>query len=107
MWLFQNDSFISVVAHRDKPGHLLVRSRIEGDIERAIPTAEVYQDASTDYRYRAVITQEALKEALIAAVNEIDYGNFKGSVKDLRRHDAYMRVWSVMAQVYGAYGDSA
>lgn len=96
-----------MVAHRDKPGHLLVRSRVDGDIERAIPTAEVYQDASADYRFRAVITQQALKDALVAAVDEIDYENFKGSVQDRRRHDAYMRVWSVMAREYGAYGEGA
>ena len=33
MWIFMNDSMLSIVAHKDKPEHLLVRSRIEGDIE--------------------------------------------------------------------------
>ena len=39
MWIFQNDSFLSIVAHRDKPGMLLVRARKAGDIEAVFPEA--------------------------------------------------------------------
>lgn len=106
MWIFQNDSFLSVVAHRDRPGWLLVRSRIKGDIERAIPGAQVYEDETADYRYRAEVTREQLKEALLGAVDRIDYPNFKGSVapSDTARHEAYLDVWQAMARRFGAYG---
>jgi hypothetical protein len=104
MWILMNDSCLSIVEHRDKPGTLLVRSRIEGDIERAIPGANVYQDPSADYRFRADVPREQLKAALAEAVDRINYGNFKNSVKDRGRHAAYMRVWTVLADAFGAYG---
>ena len=37
MWIFLSDSFLSIVAHRDKPGVLLVRARRAGDIEAVFP----------------------------------------------------------------------
>jgi hypothetical protein len=103
MWIFRNDSFISVVAHRDQPENLLARSRIEGDIERAFPAAEVFQVSGADYRYRAVISRQALKDSLDETIDEIGYPNFKNSIKDHRRHRAYSGVWAVLAQEYGAF----
>lgn len=104
MWVLLNDAYLSIVEHTGKPGHLLVRSRIQGDIERAIPSAKVYEDESADYRYRADVPRESVKEALSLAVDRIDYANFKGSVKDSERHTAYMKVWRVLADAFGAYG---
>jgi hypothetical protein len=106
MWLFLNDAFLSVVAHRDRPDDLLVRSRVDGDIQRAIPDAEVFTDDAADYRYRAIVSRERFKMALADAADRIDYGNFKDSIKksDVRRKSAYLSVWSAMAGAYGAYG---
>ncbi len=108
MWVFQNKSFVSVVAHRTQKDRLLVRSRVEGDIQRAVPVAQVFEDLNADYRYRAVVTRAQFKKAMNDAVDRIDYANFKGSIgikkkEDRDRHDAYMGVWSVMASWYGAY----
>jgi hypothetical protein len=103
MWIFTNESFLSVVEHRDKPGILLVRSRIEGDIERAIPGAEVWEDINADYRYRAEVPKQALKDAVANSVDRISYDNFKSSVKEPKRHNAYLGVWQAMADVYGSF----
>lgn len=104
MWIFLNNAALSVVAHRELPGTLLVRSRIEGDIQRAIPSAKVFENPSADYRYRANVSRAVFAAALVSAAEAIDYGNFKGSVKDRVRHEAYMAVWEAMAVRYGAYG---
>jgi hypothetical protein len=104
MWVLLNDSFLAIVAHNAKPGHLLVRSRIQGDIQRAIPSAEVYEDVAADYRYRADVPREIVKEALARAVDGIDYPNFKASVANTARHSAYMKIWKVLADTFGAYG---
>lgn len=104
MWLFMSDSFLSVVEHKTKPGTLLVRSRVKGDIERAVPCAIVWEDPEADYRYRAEVSKDAFRAALSDAVDRITYPNFKKSVKENRRHSAYMRVWQAMAQAYGAFG---
>ena len=99
MWIFLSDSFFSVV---QKPGDtdlLTVRARIEGDIERVFPDAQVQGNQGTDYKYRAKVPREAVAKALYDQAMAVDYANFKGTVKDRKRHDAYMGVWSAM---YGA-----
>ncbi|MEZ0325019.1 MAG: hypothetical protein ACAH95_03870 [Fimbriimonas sp.] len=100
MWIFQNEAFLSIVAERGSTGRLLVRSRVEGDIQRALPHAEVFEDLSADYRYRAFVSKEDLKAALSKAVDDIDYDNFKKSVPDHQRHKAYMKVWQAMFSAY-------
>ncbi len=104
MWIFKNDAVLSIVAHLDEPGKLLVRSRVPGDIERALPGADVYEDPSADYRYRADVPRETVAAALAEALATIGYGNFKASVADPRRHRAYSDVWAVLAREYGAFG---
>jgi hypothetical protein len=104
MWLFLNNSALSVVQHRDKKDVLLVRSRVQGDIERAIPEAQVWEDHEADYMYRAEVNRDDFKQALGRAVDSIDYGNFKASVPDTKRHTAYMNVWGAMVAAFGAYG---
>jgi len=104
MWILLNDACLSIVEHNGKTDTLLVRSRIQGDIERAIPNATVYEDGSADYRYRADVSRETVKGAIAQAIDRIDYANFKGSVRDPGRHSAYMKVWKVLAEAFGAYG---
>jgi hypothetical protein len=96
MWVFLSRSFLSIVAHRDKPNHLLVRARIKGDIEAVFPNAEVFTDDTADYLYRAVITRAEVGEKMKEVTEEIYYDNFKASVVNPRRHDAYMDVWGIM-----------
>lgn len=100
MWLFLPDSFLSVVEHREIPGIVLVRSRIEGDIQRLLPDAEVWEDADADYRYRAEVSKDDLKVAVCGAIDAIDYPNFKNAVRDEPRHRAYFQVWQAMNQAY-------
>ena len=96
MWIFQNDSFLSMVAHRTKPGMLLVRARKAGDIEAVFPDAKTWVDERADYPHRAEVSAEKVAEAVAARVLAIVYPNFKDSVRERGRHDAYMRVWDVM-----------
>ncbi len=98
MWLFLNDGFLSIVAHRAKPGVLLVRARKAGDIEAVFPDAKTWADPSADYPHRAEVPAEAVAAAVAERVRGIGYDNFKNSVRDRSRHDAYMRVWNEMAQ---------
>lgn len=105
MWIFTSDSFLSVVDKGDPSGAtLLVRARRKGDIERVFPGAEVIEGAGTDYRYRARIDREAVAQAMAEAVRNVRYGNFKSTVKDRARHDAYMGVWLAMAAFQAAQG---
>lgn len=94
MWIFLNDSMLSIVAHRERKDCLLVRARLRGDIEANFPKAEVWEDNQADYRWRAVVTREEVSRVLFEQAYRIDYTNFKGSVKERERHDWYMRVWT-------------
>jgi len=99
MWIFSSDSFISIVDKGDSSGQtLLVRGRCKGDIERAFPDAEVIEGGGTDYRYRARIDREVVAQRMADAVRDISYPNFKSSVNEHDRHNAYMDVWDAMYQ---------
>ena len=54
MWLFTSKTFLSVVADKDQPDgpKLLVRSRVQGDIEEIFPEADVKENSNGDYRFR-------------------------------------------------------
>jgi hypothetical protein len=99
MWLSLSDSFLSIVALAGPtadPGHLLVRARVAGDIERVFPTATVTHTPKADYAYRTALRRTAVATALATAVHAIDYTNFKNSVPDRARHDAYFACWEAM-----------
>ncbi|GAB2898581.1 hypothetical protein GCM10027046_30600 [Uliginosibacterium flavum] len=97
MWIFLNDAYLSVVDKGDTTGQtLLVRARHKGDIERVFPQAQVQVGGGTDYKYRARIDREAVALRMADAVRATNYGNFKSSVKERPRHDAYMGVWEAM-----------
>ncbi len=103
MWIMLNKSFLSIIdpdanysGGGSKGEVLLVRGRIRGDIEAIFPGARVTETPDRDYRYRAQIMRSDVAAAMQKAVADIDYSNFKGSVKETGRHDAYMDVWTAM-----------
>jgi hypothetical protein len=98
MWIFLNDAFISVVAHKDQPHALLVRARAAADIRRLFPAARVVCTPAADYRYRAIIPRAAVAAVIADKIAGITYTNFKDSVSDAQRHNAYLRVWAIMSR---------
>jgi hypothetical protein len=96
MWIFLNNAFLSIVDKGGDGSTLLVRARKLGDIESVFPDAQVTTTPNNDYRFRARVDREAVAAALAEAVRQINYPNFKATVKEHPRHDAYLGVWSVM-----------
>lgn len=99
MWIFMNDSFVSIVEDKTNPANLMVRARRKGDIERAFPGHRGRMlRQKTDYAYRATIPRHVVADQMAGAVRAINYTNFKDSVplRDNDRHSAYLRVWTVM-----------
>lgn len=96
MWCFLPNSFISIVQKPGDADTLTVRSRVNGDIERVFPNAEVIEGAGTDYQFRARVPRAKVAKAMHDAVMNLTWSNFKGAVTDRKRHDAYMRVWAAM-----------
>lgn len=101
MWIFTPTAFVSIVAHRTKPGVLLVRARLKGDLERLFPGCKVTETRQADYRFRAEIARGRVAELVREQLTVLDYDNVKnaiphrGGVHDLR-HRAMNEVWSVM-----------
>jgi len=96
MWIFTSKSFISIVQKPGDTDQLTVRGRIEGDIEQIFPDAKVEANKGTDYKYRAMVPRAAVAQALYDQVMDVDYPNFKSTVKEPKRHSGYMGTWSAM-----------
>lgn len=98
MWICLNNAFVSIVAPESGSDNLLVRARRPSDIEAVFgKDYKVEKRPERDYLFRALIPREVVADVIAAQVMDIDYGNFKNSVNNRRLHDAYARVWSVMA----------
>jgi hypothetical protein len=96
MWVVLNKAFLSIVADRDDPNRLLVRSRFRDDITAVFPDAKVTETPDADYRFRAFLPRDVVSSALAATVGKIDYPNFKGSVLQQWRHDVYLKIWRIL-----------
>jgi len=98
MWLFMNDSMLSIVEHRADETVLLVRARNEGDIEKVFPMVRTYTDPAADYMHRAHVPRDLVAKAIAERIATIGYDNFKNSIPaaEHERHDAYTDVWAVM-----------
>lgn len=106
MWLMISDAFFSIV-HKDcARDELMVRARRQGDIEKVFPGTKVRRDDRTDYLFRAVIKRDDVAKALVGELNRVTYPNFKDSVKDHKLHNAYLRVWSAIADLQPNYRDT-
>jgi len=103
------NAFLSIVDKSAKTGCLVVRSRREGDIQRVFPGVPVRKTPGNDYLFRADVDREKVAEALADCVRSINYSNHKGATANTELHDAYARVWRVMAdlQPIAPYSTSA
>lgn len=98
MWIYLNDSFLSVVADQNDAEELLVRGRKAGDIEAVFPEAAVIETPANDYRFRASVRREVVAAQIAKRLLAIGYPNFKASVPDQARHDCYSAVWLATAR---------
>ena len=101
MWLFCKSGYFSAVKHNKKPDTILLRARVEGDLESLAETHQIdmriEHTPEADYAFRAELPAAEWTRAVMEESGAIDYGNFKSAVHDgTARDDAYMDVWSVM-----------
>ena len=105
MWLFTNQGFYSVVAHREDAETLIVRARDAGDIEALrdqIPGIQPFEDASADYRYRAHVSRSEWVAALAQLTSDLDYDNFKSEVARRQGADRarlYGHIWGELLEL--------
>ena len=99
MWIQFNNAFLSIVINRDNKSELLVRARVKGDIEAIFPDADVFEDNNADYKYRALISKAKVAARMMLKMTEINYDNFKNSVKETDRKQAYSKVWTELRKL--------
>ena len=93
MWIYLTEGSFSIVAHRDKPDHLLVRSRHPDAIERTFRDDEMYYIQDADYPYRADILRDDVISYLERRLSLLNYDNFKNTVDDEDYSRLLMDVW--------------
>ena len=96
MWIGDNEGWLSIVKHLDKPNHLLVRARRREHIEKIFPDADIYENHKADYPYRADIPKSDVISTMVERIDRIDYPNFKKSVKEQYYANALDSVWQIM-----------
>lgn len=121
MWTITTQGAYSTVAHRSKPGTLLVRCRVQEDLrnlEAQVPGVKdrMYEDRSADYPWRAEVSIEEWAMALARLACAIDYDNFKNAVSKRQgaaRSSIYHGVWNVLTKLepgfwprYSSYGST-
>lgn len=108
MWVFLNTGPVSVVARQDDKSVVLVRARRREHLEAALGDwdGEIIETPNADYRFRAFLAKSTWAEILTQHTMKIDYTNFKDSIKDGEIKTAAMKVWSILAAAFGAYGQN-
>jgi hypothetical protein len=99
MWIFNKSEFLSVVQHRDKPDHLMIRYRNVDQAEACTLPGEVSVTPNADYIARKVVSKNNFKQWMIEQIDSIDYDNYKNATYSTPMHEApLMEVWSIMHQ---------
>lgn len=94
-----NDAFFSVVKDRNNEDGVVVRARVEGDLENVFGSdKKVIVTDDSDYRFRLFLDQEYVKNVIANRIENINYPNFKNSINktDYERKRYYTDVWGVM-----------
>ncbi len=101
MWIFLNNSFLSIVENRNNKEELLVRSRIKGDIDKIFSDSNVFELENSDYKYRSYIKKSEVSEKIKDIIQNINYDNFKNSISknEDKRHSSYINVWNEMRKL--------
>lgn len=98
MWLFLNDSFVSIVEHHDDPDTMLVRGRFRGDAARflGVPMSHEVELSEADYRFRVLARRADVEKAILKEVRRVRYPNFKDSITAQWRKLVAMEVWTTL-----------
>lgn len=113
MWIFCKSGMFSAVKHNKKEGIYLVRTRLEGDLERLFKAHglenkyKAVETPEADYRFRVEMSVADWVKCVSEEADTIDYGNFKNGVHDgTVRDEAYLGCWVAMleAQTAQKYG---
>ena len=99
MWVFTNTGFVSIVQDWNDDSKVFVRGRRKKDVDSFVDgvidplNSQVVHTPEHDYHYRVGISKDELKVALSRQVDNIDYFNFKRSMRDDDLHRFASEMW--------------
>ena len=97
MWIFTTKGFLSIVQHKDLPGHFQIKSRVSKPLAELWPDHEILVIDWADYRYRINIRKEEAMPVLAEQISSVLYTSFKDECRDKANYyHALTRVWSTM-----------
>jgi hypothetical protein len=102
VWIFMQDTFVTISQDANQRDRFMIRARVAGDIEKLFPKAQVIRLDDADFRFRAFVPKARVVEVLGRAIGSVDYTSFKSGVKDKCRAWFYTRVWSITADMQDA-----
>lgn len=100
MWICLNDAFLSIVKNRNDDETLLVRARNPAHLLHVFPDCSIWSDEKADYPFRAYIERDEVAKIIGQRLMDIEYPNFKDSVKEHNLLSAYHKVWEIMGNHY-------
>jgi hypothetical protein len=95
MYVFAQQGILSIVAHRTKPGMLMVRSVAREDVAAFWPEARIIEMDDADYRFRTTLPRDEVAARITQAVQEINYDRVKPIAGKGRSH-TFFQVWDTM-----------
>lgn len=119
MWIATTSGFYSAVAHRDLPGHVMIRARAqedlvnlvavawdanrryEGHVHEAVTEADIVASRNADYPFRLTMSNDLWIASLEELARRIDYDNFKNAVAKVApaRAWTYHDVWAAFRRI--------
>lgn len=95
MWICLNNGFVSAVEKWGDPDRLIVRARRREHLADNFANWNIETHDDRDYRYRIDISKEDFANIVKSRIMNIDYGNFKDSVRDDQLHNLYANFWTL------------
>jgi len=95
MWICFNDAFVSAVkAPWPDVDCLLVRARRKAHLTKLFPRMRITHTPQNDYHWRVTVPAKQWADLVAKQIMNIDYDNFKDSVKERKLHDMYALWWN-------------
>lgn len=94
MWVVTNKGFASIVAHRTEKNVFIIRARNPEVFGDFFNKKEIVSTTDSDYRFRVFASKGKMHRFLSYCAEQVDYDNFKNSIKDKDVKDMAMKIWN-------------
>ena len=104
MWIMTNKGFVSVVRHRTEVDKLMICAREKSHLTSLLPDYmhdQIYSIPFSDYAYRINVLDDHFAMIINKMIIDIEYDEFKKSVKNNKLSDFYLHVWDLGVKYFG------